>query len=90
MAKRRVKRENPLKGQINFYKAMTVLGLIIAGAFIYGFLDSAPALTKRPYHIPTDKAGECMACHIGQTKNVPIMPHRPMDGCTFCHSAEED
>ncbi|MFQ5483687.1 MAG: hypothetical protein ACE5ER_13125 [Nitrospinaceae bacterium] len=65
---------------------MTVLGIIIAGAFIYGFLTSAPPLSNRPYHIATDPAGECMSCHVNKVKSAPIMPHRPMDGCTFCHS----
>ncbi len=89
MAKRRRKKENPLAGQINFYKAMAVLGLIIAGTFIYYFLDSAPHLTAHPYHIPTDTAANCLECHLGQTKNVPIMPHRPMEGCTYCHTPQE-
>ncbi len=71
MAKRRVKKENPLRGQINFYKAMTVLGLIIAGTFIYYFLDSAPGLKAHPFHIPTDTAAKCMECHLGQNEKCP-------------------
>jgi len=89
MARRRKKRDHPLQGQINFYKAMAVLGLIIAGGFVYQFLDSAPALSRRPYHVPTDPAGECLNCHLGQNRSTPIMPHRPMDSCTFCHSPPE-
>lgn len=90
MAKKRRKKENPLAGQINFYKAMAVLGLMIAVFFVYKFLESAPHLPARPFHIVTDTAGQCMECHLGQTKGTPIMPHRPMDGCTYCHTPEEE
>ena len=28
---------------------------------------------------------EIIANHVENIKDAPIMPHRPMDGCTFCH-----
>jgi hypothetical protein len=85
MEKKKKKRR---AGEINFYKAMTVLGLILAGVLIYMFLGSAPNLSKRDFHVPTDTAGKCMTCHMAQDKNTPIMPHRPMEDCTFCHKPQ--
>jgi len=88
MAKR--KKSGRFAGEINFYKAMTVLGILIAIGFAYGFLKSAPNLSRKPFHIATDPPGECMACHVKQAQNIPIMPHRPMDFCTFCHTPVKD
>jgi hypothetical protein len=75
-------------GEINFYKAMTVLGLILAGYLTYLFLGSAPNLSKHAFHVATDPAGKCMTCHMAQDRNTPIMPHRPMEDCIFCHKPQ--
>ena len=79
-------RKKKFAGQINFYKAMTVLGLILAGGLTYAFFGSAPDFSNQPFHVATGPISECMTCHVVYTKNAPIMPHRPMDSCTFCHS----
>ncbi|MCF8720528.1 hypothetical protein [Nitrospina gracilis] len=83
------KKKQELKGQINFYKAMAVLGAIIAGTFVYMLLDSAPRLSAREFHDPKDSATQCLSCHTGQASNIPIMPHRRMDSCTFCHTPDK-
>ncbi|MCF8724505.1 hypothetical protein LQ236_002525 [Nitrospina gracilis] len=83
------KKKQDLKGQINFYKAMAVLGVIIAGMFVYMLLDSAPHLSKRDFHDPRAKAAQCLNCHTGQASNIPIMPHRRMEDCTFCHTPDK-
>ena len=85
MAKRKKKSR---AGEINFYKAMAVLGLILAGVLAYMFLGSAPKLSKHGFHIATDKADKCLTCHMAQDRNTPIMPHRPMEDCTFCHKPQ--
>ncbi len=82
------KKKKSRAGEINFYKAMTVLGLILAGVLIYMFLDSAPKLSNRDFHVATDPAGKCMTCHMAQDRNAPIMPHRPMEDCAFCHEPQ--
>ena len=82
------KKRKSRAGEINFYKAMTVLGLILAGALAYMFLGSAPKLSRHDFHVPTDTAGKCMTCHMAQDRNTPIMPHRPMEDCTFCHEPQ--
>lgn len=82
------KKKKSRAGEINFYKAMTVLGLILAGALAYMFLGSAPKLSRHDFHVPTDTAGKCMTCHMAQDRNTPIMPHRPMEDCTFCHEPQ--
>jgi hypothetical protein len=83
------KKKKSRAGEINFYKAMTVLGLILAGILIYMFLGSAPNLSNRDFHVATDPAGKCLTCHMAQDKNAPIMPHRPTeDYCTFCHEPQ--
>lgn len=75
-------------GEINFYKAMTVLGFVLAGVLIYMFLGSAPRLSQHDFHVDTDPAGKCLTCHMAQDKNTPIMPHRPMEDCVFCHKPQ--
>jgi len=82
------KKKKSRTGEINFYKSMTVLGLILAGALAYMFLGSAPKLSRHDFHVPTDTAGKCMTCHMAQDRNTPIMPHRPMEDCTFCHEPQ--
>ena len=82
------KKRKGLAGEINFYKAMTVLGFALGGVLIYMFLGSAPKLSNRDFHVATDSAGKCMACHMAQDRNTPIMPHRPMDDCIFCHEPQ--
>ncbi|MDH5763755.1 MAG: hypothetical protein OEZ51_12285 [Nitrospinota bacterium] len=75
-------------GEINFYKAMTVLGIILAGVLGYMFLGSAPRLSRHDFHVATDPVAKCMTCHMAQDKQTPIMPHRPMENCTFCHKPQ--
>ena len=82
------KKKKSRAGEINFYKAMTVLGLVIAGVFIYMFFESAPNLSTHDFHVATDTAGKCMTCHMAQDKNAPIMPHRPMEDCGLCHESQ--
>ena len=82
------KKKKSRAGEINFYKAMTVLGFILAGVLIYMFLGSAPNLSNRDFHVATDPAGKCLTCHMAQDRNTPIMPHRPMEDCTFCHKPQ--
>ncbi len=86
MAKRKKKKR---AGEINFYKAMAVLGIILAGVLVYMFLGSAPGLSNHPFHVATDPPGKCLTCHLAQNRQTPIMPHRPMESCTFCHKPQE-
>lgn len=79
------KKKKSRAGQINFYKAMAVLGFILAGGLVYMFLGAAPNLSNRDFHVATDPPEKCLTCHMAQDRNTPIMPHRPMESCTFCH-----
>ncbi len=83
------KKKKDIRGEINFYKAMAALGAIVAGVIIYAFLGSAPSLSKREFHVASDPVPKCLSCHTGQDANIPIMPHRMMDNCTFCHKPED-
>ena len=82
------KKKKSRAGVINFYKAMAVLGFALAGVLIYMFLESAPNLSNRDFHVATDPAGKCLTCHMAQNRNTPIMPHRPMEDCAFCHEPQ--
>ncbi len=66
-------RKKKIAGEINFYKAMTVLGLLLAGVLTYAFFGSAPDLSNQPFHVPTAPKSECMTCHVVHTKNAPII-----------------
>jgi hypothetical protein len=82
------KKKKSRAGEINFYKAMTVLGFALAGFLIYMFMGAAPNLSTHDFHVATDPAEKCMTCHMAQDRNAPIMPHRPMEDCTFCHEPQ--
>ena len=76
--------------QINFFKAMAALGLVVIIVIIYGFFGSAPDLSRQPFHKKSDPMEECLDCHMINVKSAPIMPHRVMDFCTTCHKPQED
>ena len=73
------------KGQINFFRFMAVIGVVVIIWVVKGFLSAAPALTISAAHKGPPHAKACLECHVKEAENVPIMPHRPMDNCTFCH-----
>ena len=76
-------------GQINFFKAMSVLGLVVTIAIVYSFLGSAPDLSPHPFHKENASFEKCLDCHMKNIKSAPIMPHRVMESCTSCHNPPE-
>lgn len=77
-------------GQINFFKAMTALGLVVIIIIVYGFFGAAPNMSRQPFHKKSDPMEECLDCHMINVKSAPIMPHRVMDACMMCHQPVED
>ncbi|QPJ65825.1 MAG: hypothetical protein G3M78_10650 [Candidatus Nitrohelix vancouverensis] len=75
-------------GQRNFFRFMAFIGVVTIGTIGYGFLTAAPALSPIPEHQGSANAETCLSCHMTESENIPIMPHRPMSTCTFCHSDE--
>ena len=78
------------KGQINFFRVMAVIGVVIIILVVKEFLNAAPA------HYPAAKstrgpppAKACLECHVKEAENTPIMPHRPMSSCIICHEPSE-
>ena len=86
MAKKR-RRKNA--GQINFFKAMAVLGFLVTIWIAYGFIGSAPDLSPQPFHQGNVPFGKCLDCHMKNVTTAPIMPHRVMESCTSCHNPPE-
>ena len=78
-----------IKGQINFYRAMLVIGAIITIMVVKGLLNAAPALSISTVHEGPPAVKECLECHVKEVENVPIMPHRPMSSCVFCHEPKD-
>ena len=74
-----------IKGQINFYRAMLAIGVIVTIMAVKGLLSAAPALSISTVHEGPPPAIECLKCHVKEIENIPIMPHRPMSSCVFCH-----
>ena len=72
-------------GQINFFRSMAVLGVGVIGWILYAFLSSAPRLSNAEYHKTSISVKECLYCHMQNVGKNPIMPHRAMDNCVFCH-----
>ncbi|MCH8207446.1 MAG: hypothetical protein IIA62_00055 [Nitrospinae bacterium] len=79
-----------IAGQINFFRAMAALGLVVIIAIVYGFFGAAPNLSQHPFHNKSDPMEKCLDCHMINVKSAPIMPHRVMDFCTTCHKPQED
>jgi hypothetical protein len=73
------------QGQINFFRFMALIGVVVIGGIGYGFMGAAPNLNNSDYHVNTTTSQECLQCHERNVENTPIMPHRPMGSCTFCH-----
>ena len=78
-----------IKGQINFYRAMLVIGVIITIMAVKGLLNAAPSLPISIVHEGPPPAKECLECHVKEVENVPIMPHRPVSNCVFCHEPKD-
>lgn len=76
-------------GQRNFFRFMTLIGVAVIGGLLYAFIGSAPDLTDTEFHAKGVTPAECMACHVRNIDKNPIMPHRPMDSCDFCHKKPE-
>lgn len=78
------------KGQINFYRVMVVIGVVITILVVKGLLNAAPALPINSVHKGPPLAKACLECHVKEVENVPIMPHRPIANCTFCHESTDN
>ncbi|KMP11600.1 hypothetical protein UZ36_03900 [Candidatus Nitromaritima sp. SCGC AAA799-C22] len=73
------------KGQINFFRFMAVIGVAAIIWIVGEFLSAAPALPISKAHHGPPPPQACLECHVQKSENTPIMPHRPMDDCVFCH-----
>jgi len=78
-----------IKGQINFYRAMLAIGVIVTIMAVKGLLNAATALSISTVHEGPPPAKECLECHVKEVENVPIMPHRPVSNCVFCHEPKD-
>ena len=73
------------KGQINFFRVMALIGIVVVILVVKEFLSAAPALPTSEVHKGPPPTKTCLECHVKEAENTPIMPHRPMEKCTFCH-----
>lgn len=69
---------------------MAILGIVVIGGIVYAFLNSAPRLSDTEYHKKSTPVKECLQCHMENVAKNPIMPHRSMDNCVFCHRPEKE
>ena len=73
------------KGQINFFRVMAVIGVVVIILVVKEFLNAAPTLPNNETHKGPPAAKTCLECHVKEAENTPIMPHRPMSCCIICH-----
>ena len=73
------------KGQINFFRFMAVIGVVVIIWVVSEFLGAAPPLSISQAHKGPPSSDACLNCHVQKAEKTPIMPHRPIDNCTFCH-----
>jgi len=74
-----------IKGQINFFRFMAVIGVVVIIFVVNEFFNAAPGLPISTVHNGPPPTKACLKCHVKEAENTPIMPHRPMDNCIFCH-----
>jgi hypothetical protein len=72
-------------GQRNFFRVMSLIGVVVIGGLGYSFMGAAPKLNDSEYHKSPSSTESCLQCHVQNVDKAPIMPHRPMGSCTFCH-----
>ncbi len=77
-------------GQRNFFRFMTLIGVVVIGGLGYSFIVAAPNLNDAPHHTASQPVEKCLACHVQTIDTAPIMPHRPMGSCTFCHRPQKE
>ena len=77
--------EKKNRGQINFFRVMAVIGVVVIIVVVKEFLNAAPSLPNSEIHKGPPSAQACLECHVKEIENTPIMPHRPMSNCIFCH-----
>ena len=73
------------KGQINFFRFMAVVGGVGINLGVREFFGAGPPLSLSQAHKSPPSSDARLNCHVQKAENTPIMPHRPMDNCTFCH-----
>jgi hypothetical protein len=73
------------KGQINFFRVMALIGVVVVIVVVKEFLNAAPSLPNNDIHRGPPSAQSCLECHVKEIENTPIMPHRPMSNCIICH-----
>ena len=77
------------KGQINFFRVMAIIGVVVIILIVKEFLNAAPALSRSEIHKGPPPAKTCLECHVKEAESIPIMPHRPMSNCIFCHEPSQ-
>jgi hypothetical protein len=77
-------------GQRNFFRFMTLIGVFVIGGLGYSFLGAAPDLSNSEFHKNTASVETCLKCHVRAENKAPIMPHRQMGSCIFCHSPADN
>ena len=80
------KKQDPTRR--NFFKIVAIIGFAFIAGIGYKFISAAPKLSLVEFH--EDKTvTQCLNCHTQNIENTPIMPHRPIGSCTFCHTSAE-
>jgi len=77
------------QGTLNFYRLMMVMGVVVMGSIGYGLVSAAPDISLGEHHVGPPPQEQCIVCHVQKIAETPIMPHRPMGTCTFCHTPTE-
>lgn len=79
------KKKKKPSGQKTFFRTLAILGVLLIGGIVYGFIGAAPNLSSGEQHRTAVAPAGCLECHMGKSKDIPIIPHRSFDSCRFCH-----
>ena len=74
-----------------FSNFMTLIAIFTVGGILIAFFNAAPRLSQSEAHTTAEMPKDCLQCHMIKFEEVhaPIMPHRPMEYCGFCHHKAE-
>jgi len=72
-----------------FSNFMTIIGVVTVGGILIAFFNAAPKLSQSEAHTTASVPKDCLQCHMIKIEQAPIMPHRPMEYCGFCHHKAE-
>ena len=79
------KKQDDQKAAGIFSNFLTIIAIMTVGIILVSFFNAAPKLSQSKVHLTAEVPKDCLQCHMIKIENAPVMPHRSMKYCGFCH-----